>query len=417
MPDEDQGYFFLNVQLPDAASLQRTDAVCRKVEAILAKTEGVAVLQHGRRLQPALATCRRRYNGFFFVSLKPWDERERRRSSRPSDRRPRSTARSAPRSRRRRSFAFLPPAIPGLGTAGGFSLWLQDRSGGSVDFLDQNLQKFLEAARKRPELAERQQHLPRRGAAGLRRRRPRQGAEAGRADRRRLPDAAGVPRRLVRQPVQPLRPAVARLSCRPRARSAREPEDIGQFYVRNNDGNMVPLSALTTIRTTTGPEYTKRFNLYRAAAGHRRGGARLQLGPGARRARGGGARRRCRARWATTGPTSRIRRRRRRARTGRVFALSLIFVFLILAALYESWSLPFSVLLSVPVAVFGAFLGLLLAQVRLRRLRADRPRHADRPRGQERDPDRRVRQGGVRRRGATSSTRRWRARGCACGRS
>ena len=122
---------------------------------------------------------------------------------------------------------------------------------------------------------------------------------------------------------------------------------------------MVPLSALTTIRQTAGPEYTQRFNLYRAAqvtggaaAGYSSGQALAALEEVAARP--------CRARSATTGRTSRIRRRRRRERAGRIFVLSLVFVFLILAALYESWSLPFSVLLSVPVAVFGGFLGLLL---------------------------------------------------------
>ena len=166
-----------------------------------------------------------------------------------------------------------------------------------------------------------------------------------------------------------------------------------------------------------GPEYTNRFNLFRAAADHRQPRARLQLGPGHGGPRGGRAGSRCRARSATTGPTSPTRRRRPAGTGGVIFALSLVFVFLILAALYESWSLPFSVLLSVPIAVFGAFARPAGAQVRPRRLRADRPRHAHRPGGQERDPDRRVRQDEDARRAVRSSTPRSRARGSACGRS
>ena len=138
-----------------------------------------------------------------------------------------------------------------------------------------------------------------------------------------------------------------RSSCRPRPRTASQPEDIGQFYVRNDDGQMVPLSTVVTTRRIYGPEYTKRFNLFRAAqvTGHAR--ARLQLGAGAwrrsRRSRAEVLPPRDGLRLDATCPT---RRRRPRARGEPCFALSLVFVFLILAALYESWSLPFSVLLS-----------------------------------------------------------------------
>ncbi|HEV8432638.1 MAG TPA: efflux RND transporter permease subunit, partial [Thermoanaerobaculia bacterium] len=150
VPDEDQGYIFLNVQLPDAASLQRTDAVCRKVEKILGETKGIHSYSTigGFSL---LAYVSATYNGFFFVSLDPWDAR----------RGPTMDAKAliAKVNKRFRAeipeatvFAFLPPPIPGLGTAGGFSFWLQDRSGGTVAMLNENLQKFLAAAKKRPEL-------------------------------------------------------------------------------------------------------------------------------------------------------------------------------------------------------------------------------------------------------------------------
>ena len=137
------------------------------------------------------------------------------------------------------------------------------------------------------------------------------------------------------------------------------PDAIGRFYVRNNDGNMVPLSAVTTVRQTSGPEYIQRFNLYRAAQitgaaapGYSSGQAMAALEDVARKV----LPREMGYDWSDLS----FQEKKAAGTTSRVFIMSLIFVFLILAALYESWSLPFSVLLSVPIAVFGAFLGLQL---------------------------------------------------------
>src|SRR5262249_41213370 len=144
-----QGYFFLNVQLPAASSLERTDLVCRKVEEILAKTEGVRSYNTvaGFSLLTRITASN---NGFYFVALQPWDERGSGHDARSIlEGLNRELSRDIPEAN---AFAFMPPAIAGLGNSGGFSFWLQDRSGGSVELLDQNLQKFLEAARKRPEL-------------------------------------------------------------------------------------------------------------------------------------------------------------------------------------------------------------------------------------------------------------------------
>src|SRR5215510_6629202 len=151
LPEEDYGYTFLNVQLPAPASLERTDQVLKKVEGILGKTEGVKYYTTigGFSL---LTRTSASYQGFFFIGLKPWDER----TSKGLEVKGiiaslnRALATEVPEAM---AFAFMPPSIPGLGSAGGFSFWLQDRSGGLVEFLSQNLQKFLEACRKRPELA------------------------------------------------------------------------------------------------------------------------------------------------------------------------------------------------------------------------------------------------------------------------
>ena len=297
------------------------------------------------------------YNGFFFVALKPWDERNSdgleakdivaTLNQRLSKEVPEASA-----------FAFMPPSIPGLGSAGGFSFWLQDRSGGSVEFLDQNLQKFLEAARKRPELS---------GVTS--------------------PFSASVPQvfanvdrdKVLKQGVavgdvyQTLQAYLGGLYLNQFNRFGRQwkvflqaegesrltERDIGQFYVRNNDQNMVPLSALMTEQKISGPEYTNRFNLFRAAQvvgaaapGYSSGQAMDALEEVARET----LPREMGYDWSDLS----YQERKAGGAGGATFVLSLVFVFLILAALYESWSLPLSVLLAVPVAVFGAFLGLLL---------------------------------------------------------
>ena len=142
----------MNVQLPDAASLQRTDEVTRKIEGMLEGHEGVkgVVTINGFSLLTRTAAS---YTAFFFVTLDPWEERTRRPGSAPPRSWPGSTGELSTEVPEAIAFAFAPPAIPGIGNAGGFSFWLQDRSGGSVELLADNLQKFLDAARKRPELA------------------------------------------------------------------------------------------------------------------------------------------------------------------------------------------------------------------------------------------------------------------------
>src|SRR5271163_762100 len=149
LPDEDQGYVYINMDLPHAASLERTSAAATQVEEILANTPGVEYTTSvvGFSL---LSFVRTTYNGFFFVTLKPWSSRETRaeqfqeikqRLNQQLSRLPQGTA-----------FSFSPPAIPGVGTSGGFQFVLEDRAGRDVPFLAGNLDKFMAAARKRPEI-------------------------------------------------------------------------------------------------------------------------------------------------------------------------------------------------------------------------------------------------------------------------
>jgi HAE1 family hydrophobic/amphiphilic exporter-1 len=356
LPEEDYGYLLLNVQLPPASSLERTDEVLKKVEGILAKTEGVKYYNTigGFSL---LTRTSASYQGFFFVGLTPWHERTKKEleASGLVATLNRKLAAQVPEAI---AFAFSPPSIPGLGNAGGFSFWLQDRSGGSVEFLDQNLQKFLEACRKRPELA----GVTSAFSAAV----PQIYADVDR-------DKAlkqGVAVADVYQTLQAYLGGLYlnqfnrfgrqwRVFLQAEGEERRSEQDIGQYYVRNNTGQMAPLSSLVTLRRISGPEYTNRFNLYRAAQvlggaapGYSSGQAMAALEEVAR----------------TTLPPeigydwADLSYQEKKASSGALtsFVLSLVFVFLILAALYESWSLPFSVLLTVPIAIFGAFAGLML---------------------------------------------------------
>src|SRR6267378_479021 len=356
IPEEDQGFLLANVQLPAAASLERTEAVTRKVEGILAKTEGIQAYSSiiGFSLLSRVSST---YNAFMFIQLKPWSEREGAALEARGILRNlnRALATQVPEAM---AFAFSPPAIPGFGNAGGFSMWLQDRSGGSVEFLDQNVKAFLEAARKRPELT---------GVNSI--------------------FTAGIPQiyadedrdKVLKQGIavadvyQTLQTYLGGLFVNQFNRFGRQwrvfvqaegeerlsEQDIGQYYVRNGQGSMVPLSTLVSTRRIAGPEYTNRFNLYRAAQilgsaapGYSSGQALAALDQVAAqvlpREMGYG--------FADLS----YQEKKASGTAGPIFALSLGFVFLILAALYESWSLPCSVLLSVPVAVLGAFLGLYL---------------------------------------------------------
>jgi HAE1 family hydrophobic/amphiphilic exporter-1 len=256
-----------------------------------------------------------------------------------------------------RVFAVAPPAIPGISATGGFSMMLQDKSGGSYEFLAQNVQKFVAEARKRPELAN---VRPLFSPAV-----PQLFADVDKDKAL----AEGVPVNEIYNALQTFlggsyvndftrfgRQWRVFLQAEPEYRTG--PEDIGQFYVRNNRGEMVPLSSFVRVRRTSGPEYSVRFNLYRAVEIN--GGP----APGYSSGQALGALEDVAAKtlppemgysWNALSYQEKVSS----GGSARVLGLSLVFVFLILAALYESWSLPFSVLLSTPVAVLGAYLGLL----------------------------------------------------------
>jgi HAE1 family hydrophobic/amphiphilic exporter-1 len=357
VPEEDQGYILINALLPDAASLERTDAVMKKAEKILAANhavEGFNTISGYSLLTGAYSSNM----GFFFVQLKPWHDRHTAEDHSAGVVRALNQA-FAQQIPEGAVVAFGPPAIPGLGTGAGFTMELQDRSGGSPEYLAEHTARFIEAARKRPEIG-RINTLYRSTVPQI----------YADIDRSKVLKA-GIQLNDVNTTLGALlgssyindfnrfgRVYKVYLQAEPEFR--RDPKQLGLFYVRNQAGGSVPLDALITTRPTAGPEFTNRFNLFRTAEltgvpadGYSSTQALDALEETAR---------------AVLPPDMTYDwadmsfQERRAPGVAVVFMLAIFLVFLILAAQYESWGLPWSVLLGTPFAAFGAYLGLWLAR-------------------------------------------------------
>jgi HAE1 family hydrophobic/amphiphilic exporter-1 len=362
LPDEDQGYAYVNLQLPNSASLERTSQAATQIENILANTPGVKYTTSviGFSL---LSFVRTSYNAFFVVTLKPWDERTTRAEQ--------FQAIKAHLNQQLTkfpvgiAFSFSPPAIPGVGTAGGFTFILEDRSGSSIQFLAKNVSTFLEAARKRPEIASLSTtflpSVPQKFVDVDRDKVLKQGVNLTDVYRTIQAFMGGYFinyfNRFGRQ---------WQVYVEAESDDRASADNVGRFYVRNGKGENVPLSTLTAVKSQFGPEFTMRFDEYRCAQ------INGSAAPGFSADQASAA---LEDVFKQTMPRemgfdySGISFLEQKAREGVppavIFGLSLLFVFLILAALYESWSLPFSVLLSTPVAVFGAFAVLWLRRTLL----------------------------------------------------
>ncbi len=356
LPTEDQGYAFVALQLPQGASLQRSSEAAQSVEQALAKVPGVEAVTSvvGFSL---LSFTQSTYNSFFFVTLKDWDRRKSKDEQFSAIQQ--NMARALGGIRQGLAFSFPPPAIPGVGSSGGVSFVLEDRSGrNDQQFLTANLGKFLGAIGKRHEIAI---AIPTYFPAV-----PQLFADV---DREKVAQQQ-VSQSDVYTTMQTFmggylvnyfnrfgRQWQTYIEAEGEYRT--NPDNIGRFYVTSANGNRVPLSSLVKVTRTTGPEFTTRFNEYEAA--------QLTIG-GAPGYSSGQVMAALEEVFAQTMPEgmgfdySGLSFQEQKARQGVpawvVFAISVLLCFLILAAQYESWSLPFGVLLSTPVAIFGAYLGL-----------------------------------------------------------
>jgi HAE1 family hydrophobic/amphiphilic exporter-1 len=359
LPDEDQGYIYGALQLPNASSLQRTSEIAKQVEDVLKNTPGVkyysTVLGYNM-----LSQANTTYNAFFFITLDDWANRT------AADEQYTAIKLSINKELRKLpgaiALVFPPPAIPGVGTSGGVSFVLEDRGGSTVEFLAENTEKFIKAAQQRPELtgifttliaATPQLYVD--------------------VDKDKV-IKQGVNLADVYQTMQYYMGSGFinyfnrfgrqwQVYLEAEGEYRKTPEPLGQFYVRNKSGSTVPLSAVTNISETSGPEFTMRYNLYRSAL------INAAANPGYTSAQ---AMQALEEVFAQTMPSTMgydymgMSYQEKIAQQGLspivIFGFSLLCVFLILAALYESWSLPFSVLLGTPIAIFGAFAALMVGQ-------------------------------------------------------
>jgi multidrug efflux pump len=354
VPNEDQGYVMAAIIMPDAASLDRTEEVSERIDAIFAKLPGTenrtqitgySLLDSGFKTNAAT----------FFVTLKPFDERYgTMKKARAENARAVMTGlfREARNIKEGVIIPIAPPAIPGIGTTGGFEFWIQDMGAGDPAKLDEVTRQFLAKAGQRPELTSLNTTF--------------------RATTQQL--SADVDRdkaNLLGVPVQDVYSAIQAqfgsltvsqfnqfsrvwwvvLQSEPKYRQ--NPEDLTRLYTRSNQGQMVPLSAVVKTRWVTGPDLLPHFNGFpaskingNASAGYSSGQAIGAMEEVAREVLPQGYT----FAWSglafeekKSGGTSMI-----------AFLFGLIIVFLVLAAQYESWTLPGSVMTAVPFGVLGA---------------------------------------------------------------
>ena len=354
LPVEDQGYFFAIVQLPDGASLERTDAATKKVRDIIAAEPGVDIVGFVSGLN-FLTNAAQSNSAVVFAILKPWSERPPEQAASRIVAGVRGKLLQIPEGI---ALSFDPPSIQGLGTLGGFEFQVEDLSGRGAVALNEATQAVIAEARKQPELDGRQMF------SAFSTSTPQYNYDLDRNKAKllglNLPDIFGTLQiylgslyvndfnffgRTFRVTLQAEKDARA------------DAADISKLYVRNNSGGMVPLSTLGSLKPIIGPESVPHYNNYTSskingapAPGFSSGQAVAAMERAAQAAlpKDFG--------YEWTGIT--LQELRAGSVATVIFVLAIVFCFLILAAQYESWTMPFMVLLAVPFGLFGALLAI-----------------------------------------------------------
>jgi len=361
VPVEDQGYFFIVIQLPDGAALPRTEAILKQVQAIVKERPEVDDVVQVSGLN-FLANSQQPNSAAAFAILKPWAERpgaEHSAQAIVAALKPKLLGLPGAI-----ALSFDPPAIPGLGTTGGFEFEVEDLTGKGAVALDNATQALLAEARKQPEL-DPQGLLTTFGTST-----PQLNFKLDRSKAKSL----GLLLSDVFATMQiylgslyvndfNLFSRTFHVTVQADSGSRADPSDFARLYVRTVTGGLVPLSTIGTLQPTTGPPTVPHYNLY--------GSAQINGAPAAGVSSGQAIAAMQRASFVLpsgfgfewTGVTY------QQLQAGSVavliFGLAFVFVFLALAAQYESWSMPFMVLLTVPFALFGAVLALWLRGIEL----------------------------------------------------
>jgi len=361
IPDEDQGYAFAAITLPPASSLQRTSDAAMNVVDLVKDIPGVKDVTSVAGFN-LLSGVMNTYSGFFFITLEPWSERYSKENVREQN----LNAVFANLNKKLSGlvesvgFAFPPPAIPGIGTSGGVTFMLQDKGGRSPEFLAQKTQEFIGEISKNPAIE--------RASTTFTTNIPQIYVDV---DRDKVLKQ-GVPLASVYQTLQAFMGGAFinyfnrfgrqwQVYLQTEGEFRTDVQNLDLFYVRNNKGESVPLSTFATAEKRLGPEFIQHFDIFRSAqinvtaAPDYSTGAVMKIledtfNENMDSTMG----------YNYSGMSFQEKKAAEGVSASAIFALSLVFTFLILAALYESWSLPFSVLLSLPIAVGGAFLFLLM---------------------------------------------------------
>jgi hydrophobe/amphiphile efflux-1 (HAE1) family protein len=351
VPAEDQGYFLTTINLPEGASQNRTFEVANKIGDLIHDQPGVedTMVITGVDL---LSRSNKSSSAIVYTRLKPWDERKS--SALKVDRQIVSTMMSSSHVPEATTLAFNAPSLPGIGTMGGFTLMLEDRGGNTQEALDQISKQFIAAARQRPEIGTIYSNY-RIDTPGYRYVVDREKAKT-----------LGIPVSDVYNALQVFlggfevndfnsfgRTYKVVMQAEPQFRS--KPDDTRFYYVRTSAGTMVPLNTLVKAEMTNGPTVIQRFNGFPAiqiggssAPGYSSGQTMQALEEVAKQVLPLSMS----YEWTDQSREEKISG----GRAPILFGFALFFVFLCLAALYESWTIPLAVLLTVPTGIFGAFL-------------------------------------------------------------
>ena len=361
LPVEDQGYFFVVIQLPDGASLERTDAVAKKVRDVLQATPGVDIVGSISGLN-FLTNAAQSNSAVEFAILKPWDQRP------PEQNASRIVAEVRPKLLGipdAIALSFDPPSIPGLGATGGFEFQVEDLSGRGAQALNDVTQALIAEARKQPELN------PQQLFSAFSTSTPQYNYDLDRTKAKllglNLPDVFNTLQIYLGSLYvndMNLFGRTFRVTLQADKEARANPTDISRFYVRNAGGGMVPLSTLGALRGIVGPETVTHYNNYGAAL------INGVAAPGFSSGQAVAAMQRAAATvlprdysYEWTGVT--LQELKAGSAASLIFGLALVFVFLILAAQYESWTMPFIVLMAVPLALLGAVLAIWVRQLQI----------------------------------------------------
>ncbi|GAC1627241.1 MAG: multidrug efflux RND transporter permease subunit [Nevskia sp.] len=354
IPDEDEGYLLVNGTLPEGASIQRTEAVMEQFRKIVEEKFPEVQNFVGINGFSLLTRVNTAYSGTGFLVLKPWAER--RGAGHDAKSIVQRMTRELNRIKEANFLVLNPPSIPGISATGGFEFVLEDRSGGELSKLIEVARDIVEQGSKRPEIG--------RVFTLFSAKVPQIEYKIDRDRAKTL----GVPLSDIFNALQTflggsyindfnLYGRTFRVTQQAEAFARATPDAVNNLFVRTQAGDMTPLSTIVRIAPKTGPEYIDRYNVYRAititgnqAPGYSTGDAAQAMEDIAATSLPDGYG------YEWTGST--YQEKKSGGQAPYVFAMALVFVFLVLAALYESWAVPLAVMLCIPFAVFGAFAGL-----------------------------------------------------------